>query len=157
MPSENQIFKCRLKEMGFCWVTLAFLLLCFKSFKLFKLYKAQIKPNYYFTPFYFIKTDLKEIRFWYVWEIDKYNPIHHYKNNNYVKTTVDVIIDKFKEILNFKSQAEYLNFIHKLNDLNEIRMNNVQKNNWSWFSENDVFRAGLGKLDSCISGKAALN
>jgi DnaJ-domain-containing protein 1 len=45
--------------------------------------KAKLTPHIYFTPLYFVKTGLDDLRFWWLWSLKNYDVTHHHQNGSY--------------------------------------------------------------------------
>lgn len=77
-------------------------------------HRSSLKPFYYFTPLYFIKTSFDQILFCPVWEIKDIKVTHIHRNHTYQSSNVEIVLPDRAETLHMSSEAQVKNLFATL-------------------------------------------
>lgn len=111
-------------------------------------HKATMGFNFFITPLYFIKTNLDEIRFWYIWDIEDTKATNNYKNGAYQNTTFQFKFTDAVETMVLKSMSEVQRFDQAFRELENARMRAASIRDWQWFEKLDIFSNVSGTTKS---------
>jgi len=104
-------------------------------------HKAKLKCFYYLTPLYFIKTDIDEIRYCWIWECDNFEATHKYDSTNHYKyTTAIFTFAGVTEKLKINAMSEWNRIADLMRKWEATRLESANKNHWEWFENNDYLR-----------------
>lgn len=107
---------------------------------LFKWHKSVLKPFFYLTPIYLIKTEYNNIVFLPLWKLQNEDVRHRYFHGVYCGTKVRLRVDGAEESLTFRSFAEWERFCQQLLVYKERLRAELLDNNHEYLQEHDDFR-----------------
>lgn len=118
---------------------------------LLKWHKSALKPFFYLTPIYLIKTEYNNIAFLPLWKLQNNQVRHRYFCGLYCGTTVSLRVDGIDEVLKFHSPADWEQFHEQLLVYREKLRVELVDNNHAYLREHDDFRevrrhAGLRRV-----------
>lgn len=101
--------------------------------------KAHLKPYFYVTPLYFIKTEYDTVSFRPIWTLKDISITHNYQNGSYQGSEVLLKFDGHSESLQFSSEKKVEGFLARLRTYDARVRTAYSKGEWSYFLENDDF------------------
>lgn len=101
--------------------------------------KTNLKPYFYVTPVYFIKTEYDIVTFYPIWTLKDYAVTHNYRNGAYVNSNVVLKFDAYNESLNLSSKLLVESLFDSLNKYDVRLRSAYASNNMEYFRNNDDF------------------
>jgi hypothetical protein len=101
--------------------------------------KAKLKPYFYITPLYFIRTYYDMVLFWPIWMLEDINVTHNHKNGMYQNSTVIFILDNNKHTVTLSSKGQVEAMFNCLRTF-DVRLRTALANgNRKYLSDNNDF------------------
>ncbi len=76
------------------------------AIKIFTWFKSALKPYFYVTPVYFVKTEYDIVRFWPIWSLKDFGVTHVHTNGVYTRSDVTLQFEDFIQVFSVKSKLE---------------------------------------------------
>ena len=101
--------------------------------------KAKLKPYFYITPLYFIRTHYDMVLFWPIWMLKNVSVTHNYKNGCYQSSTVVLNLGNSNHTVKLYSKGQ-VDFMFERIKTYEVRLRTALANsNNKYISDNDDF------------------
>lgn len=100
---------------------------------------ANLKPNFYLTPIYFIKTDHDIITYWPIWTLQDISTTHHHKNGAHKSTSITFVFDFQKETLSRLSKYESELLLTRINTYKRQLNEAIKKEDNNYILSNNDF------------------
>jgi hypothetical protein len=127
---------------------------------IFKWVKAKLKPYFYVTPIYFLKTDFDIVSFWPIWSLKDIAVTHNYTNGSYQNSTVVLKFDAHDESLSLSSKERVQDLFDRMRTFDSRLRSAFASQDESYFLKNDDFhgvrRTGVPTTVLLSHGKQAL-
>jgi len=101
--------------------------------------QARLKPHFYITPLYFIKTDLDHVAFWPLWLLEDISITHNHRNGFYSESTVFLTINKQRHALPVDSKAAVEKLLQTLETFDRKLRAAFKNNDWAYIKAYDDF------------------
>jgi hypothetical protein len=105
--------------------------------------KSKIKPYFYITPLYFIKTNFENVIFKSISSLVDIKSTHNYKNNVHQSSLVQLIFEDEEWQLTFNSELLASSCLGFIGQRKSIWTAELLKSNHSFFEENNLFASVL--------------
>jgi DnaJ-domain-containing protein 1 len=106
---------------------------------LIKWHKSALKPFFYLTPIYLIKTEYNNITFLPLWKLRNEDIHHSYFHGLYWGTRLSLLVDEVREVLKFPSISDWEHFVQQLLVYKEKLRTELVDNNHTYLREHDDF------------------
>lgn len=101
--------------------------------------KAKVKPYFYVTPIYFLKTEFDIVSFWPIWTLKDVAATHNYRNGSYQNSEVVLKFDGYNESLSLSSK-EWVEALFNQMRAYDSRLRTAYANqDQEYFRKNDDF------------------
>jgi hypothetical protein len=106
--------------------------------------KSTLKPHYYVTPIYFIKTEYDIVSFWPIWELRNISVTHKHRNGAYQSTDVTLKFDGHDESLSLSPKARVEAMFDRMKGFDSRVRAAFKGNDHQYFRAHDDF-AGVSR------------
>lgn len=111
-----------------------------------KWHQSKIKCNFFITPLYFIMTELDEIWYWPIWDLQEIGITHNYTNRSYQDSTVHLRFPDAKEDVLLSDEGEVRSFIEAIRVFERKIKTAKEQEDWAYFFHEDDFREVTPKV-----------
>lgn len=124
----------------FALTSIAAIAQCFVVLYIIKWHRSSLRPMFFVTPLYFVKTSLDKVWFWPLWELKSILGTHHHTNGVYTRTTVNLEFSNGSESINISKKRFYDELCEMLNHFT-VRIHRAKANeDVGYFYDHDDFR-----------------
>lgn len=121
--------------------------------------KAKLKPYFYVTPIYFIKTEFDIVSFRPIWSLKDVSVSHNYKNGSYQNSDVVLKFDEHSESLSLSSEDQVDALFDRIRTYDDRLRSAYTNGDQGYFLNNDDFfqvpRSGVAATVLLSNGKQA--
>lgn len=119
--------------------------------------RSKLKPYFYITPIYFLKTEFDIISFRPIWTLKDVSVTHNYKNGFYQNSEVVLKFDGYNESLSLSSKNQVETFFDRMRTYDARLRSAYANSDFGYFLDNDDFyripRQGVPTNDLLSKGK----
>lgn len=101
--------------------------------------KAVLKPYFYVTPLYFIKTEYDEVSFYPIWSLKDASVTHKHKNGSYQSSDVVLQFNGHKESLTLYSMEKVKTLVDRIRTYDNRLRAAYARGHYHYFVDNDDF------------------
>ena len=101
--------------------------------------RSTLKPFYYVTPLYFIKTEYDIISFRPIWSLNDVSVTHNYKNGFYQNSDITLKFDGHVELITISSKEKVDKMFYHMRTYDNRIRSEFSRNNIAYFRVNDDF------------------
>lgn len=101
--------------------------------------KATLKPCFYVTPIYFIKTEFDIVSFWPIWTLKDLDITHRYEKGSYQDSHAVLKFEGHDESLSFLSEEQIQSMVNQIGKFDSRLRTEFANGNNSYFREHDDF------------------
>jgi DnaJ-domain-containing protein 1 len=102
--------------------------------------KSSLKPYFYLTPLYFLKTEYDVLSFWPIWTLKGVSITHNYSNGFYQSSDVLLDFDDSSVCLRFYSRKKIDKLLERLRTYDSRLRAAYMNSDYDYFIKNDDFR-----------------
>jgi len=121
--------------------------------------KAKLKPYFYVTPIYFLKTEYDIVSFRPIWTLKDVSVTHNYRNGVYQNSDVLLKFEGYNESLNLSSKTQVEDLFHRMRTYDTRLRAAYANRDHDYFINNDDFhgvpRSGVPTTVLLSNGKRA--
>ena len=122
--------------------------------------KARLRPYFYVTPIYFLKTEFDIVSFWPIWSLKDVAVTHNYKNGSYRNSDVVLKFDGHNEYLSISSKQRVEAIFDRLRTYDARLRTAYANRDYQYFINSDDFyrvpRSGVPTTILLSKGKQAI-
>jgi hypothetical protein len=122
--------------------------------------KAKLKPYFYVTPIYFLKTEFDIVSFRPIWTLKDVAVTHNYRNGSYENSDVVLNFDGYNESLSISSKEQVESLFNRLRDYDARLRSAYASGDHGYFLSKDDFhqvpRSGVPTVALLSKNKQAL-
>lgn len=101
--------------------------------------KAKLKPYFYVTPLYFLKTEFDIVSFRPIWSLKDVSVTHKYVNGSYQNSDIVLVFDGHNESLSISSKEQVESLFNRMQSYNARLRSAFENADYNYFLSNDDF------------------
>lgn len=111
----------------------------FNVTKLIRWHRSNLKPFFYVTPLYFIKTEFDIISFYPLWKLKDSSITHHYRNGVYQYSIVVLDLGSVTERISLGSTNQVNTLLDKISEYQTMAQKEYERHGYHYFRRQDDF------------------